>query len=187
MRLFKNHTFFETFISIFFGGFLVFLDSIYLLGLTNTEEFTTRQNFLVALVNTIILFICFLPTINYWLQEKLSNKTIKYFLDVPTQESQIKFSDITAFLGAQGLGLTFATILIVFGDFAVQNLNIFLAGAGVGILFIFTIFLTGISLVRFVAFFTRYHSLVYLFASIISTSTSFIAFHLGILLAPDLF
>lgn len=95
--------------------------------------------FAIVFLNLFFLLLAIVPfLIN--LEHKVSDQELLKFLDVP--HGEIKFTNITNFLGEQALGSLFATLTIVYGR---DILNITKSGV-LTATFVFTVFLITISI-----------------------------------------
>lgn len=177
-KLFGSYGIWEIFISIAVGLCLLLLDSQYLYRIY-LKGISQQLVFEIIFTNFIFLFLLMLPYIAKKVKS-LSDNNIKQFLELPSDNDKLTFTAFSNFLGNQALGSFFATVMIYTGKGAFQNYGEIFAAFYMSFLFITSITLTTLSLIRFVWYFTKYNGLIYGIATVSSIAIMFAFLNVGL-------
>lgn len=172
----------EVLISLVVGTLLVLFDAAYFYEAFTTNTLSTQLVFSGVFINFVFLFILAAPYLSKK-AEAIGNDVIVAFLDLPDKNASFRFSAFSSFLSDQALGAFLATLLIVTGKGALQSYGPILSGAYVAIIFVASIFLVTVSLVRFISYFTKYHFILYFVAALLSAAIMFSFFQFGLKMA----
>lgn len=161
---------------------LMFFDFFFVRGVISGGQVTTQIQFMVVFVNLTGGVLIALP----WLTKKaegISNESIKEFFCLPEKHEKIRFTDVSGFLSDQALASFLATVLIFTGKGALEEYGGAVAALYVGFLFVVSLILASVSLLRFIAKFTRYNWFSYALGAALSTGVMFAFFNVGLRLA----
>lgn len=172
----------ETLISLVFGVLLVLFDAAYFYEAFATNALSTQLVFSAIFINLVFLFVLAAPYLSKK-ADAIDNDAIVAFLDIPDKNATFRFSAFSSFLSDQALGAFLATLLIVTGKEALHSYGPILSGAYVALLFVASIILVAVSLVRFISYFTKYHSVLYFVAALLSVVIMFSFFQFGLKMA----
>ncbi|MFN4056467.1 MAG: hypothetical protein ACK4GU_16540 [Alishewanella aestuarii] len=162
---------------------LFLLDTTYFLEFIVNGRLTDKTIFSAILMNLTIGVIIFLPLIERRVL-KIDDEAIASFLALPGKEEKVTFPVITSFLGEQALGAFLGTVLIFTTGHVYKNFGVYVSGTYCFILFVLSIFVITLSLIRFVSHFLGRSSKLYALAAFLSSVTMFAFFGLGLNLAP---
>ena len=172
----------EIFIFLVVGVLIVFFDAVYLYTAIIKGGLSDQLIFSGIFINLVLLFIFVAPYLSKK-AEAINNEKIVAFLDLPGKDKFFRFSDFSSFLSDQALGAFLATLLIVTGKAALHSYGPILTALYVAILFIASIVLTTVSLVRFIWFFTKYNLIFYWIAALLSVVIMLSFFQFGLKMA----
>ncbi len=172
----------ESIIAIIFLVLILFFDFEFLKGVIAGGELTEQIIFMTIFINLVGVLIVFLPLV-VKKSEKISNKTIERFMELPGKDSRLTFPIISNFLSEQALASFLVTVLIFTGKQALQEYGGGIAAIYMFALFFVSVLLASMSLIRLLAFFTKYHWALYSFGATLSTGIMFAFFNVGLKLA----
>jgi hypothetical protein len=181
-KLLSAYGLWEVLISIVFGILLVLFDAAYFYKAFTTNTLSTQLVFSGVFINLVFLVILAASYLSKK-AEAIGNDAIVAFLDMPDKNETFRFSAFSSFLSDQALGAFLATLLIVTGKDALQSYGPILSGAYAAILFLASIFLITVSLVRFISYFTKYHFTLYFVVALLSIAITFSFFQFGLKMA----
>lgn len=181
-KLIGEYGIFESTFSTGIFGALCYFNWLFIKGVLDGGTITQHVIFMVIFVDLVCLVIVALPYLTKK-AEKVSDKALKDFLDLPEKDSRFTFSTISSFLSDQALASFLATVLIFTGKRALEEYGGALAATYVVFLFVVAIILGTVSLIRFITHFTKYHGFFYALASTLSFGVMFSFFNVGLKMA----
>ncbi|MBO1924585.1 hypothetical protein [Thiomicrorhabdus sp. 6S3-12] len=173
----------ESIISVIFLVLIAYLDYLLARDLIEGKKLSEQIIFTAVFINLLSAVVISLPFISKK-AESISNETIKDFLELPDKKSKLTFPVFSNFLGEQALAAFLATVLIYTGKQALQEYGGFISAIYMFSLYFVALVLASISLVRLLAFLTKYHWVLYAIGATLSTGIMFAFFNIGLKLAP---
>ena len=181
-NLIGEYGLFESSVAILFFVFFCYLNYWFFMGVYNDGTVTEEIYFMTVFMDLIGLAVVSLPYLTKK-AERISNETLKTFLDLPDKDSKFTFSTISGFLSDQALSSFLATLLIFTGKQMFESFGGVLTAFYIVTMFIAAIVLGGVSLIRFITHFTKFHGAFYALAAILSTGVMFAFFNAGLKMA----
>ncbi len=146
---------------------LAYLDFYLIKGVLNSERLNEKNKFLYAFLNITIFVVISLPLINY-LMSKIDSKSVSEFLNLPDRDANITYMHFYDFLSGLALSAFYITVMMFTFKDALKNFGWFIAAFYLAVMFLFSVSLGAISLVRFIHPFTRYNTMAYWICAVTS-------------------
>ena len=171
----------ESLIAILFFCLLTYFDFIYIQGVLEGGLLTEKLKFTFYYINLMCVFIIALPYLSNK-AGKISDKKIIEFLNLPDKDERITFTTITGFLSNQALASFLVTALMFTGKTVAADYGGIIAAFYIVIFFTLASTVGSISLLQFIAYFTKYDWVWYGLAALLSSAVMLMFVYLGIIL-----
>lgn len=163
----KTRMVFEYLPSLTCLALLAYLDFSLMKGCLNGELLDEKNKFLYAFLNITLCILISLPLINHLLS-KIDNKLLDEFLSLPDKDENITYIHFYDFLSGLALSGFYITVMMFTFKGVLNDFGWFIAAFYVAIMFVLSILLSAISLVRFIYPFTRYNTIAYWICAVMS-------------------
>jgi hypothetical protein len=168
-KLNKAKLVFKYFPSLTCLAILAYLDFHLIKGSLNGEHLDEKNKFLYAFLNITLCVVVFLPLINHFMS-KIDSKSVDDFLRLPDRDTNIDYIHFYDFLSGLALSAFYITVMMFTFKGVLKDFGWIIAAFYLAVMFLFSVLLGAISLVRFIYPFTRYNTIAYWICAVTSSA-----------------